>query len=166
MLAQELPIIIDVEASGFGNGSYPIEVGLILADGQTYCSLIKPEEDWTHWDKLAESLHCVSQQTLLDFGKDAIQVATQLNEMLQGKTVYSDAWANDMAWISLLYDRVELPQLFTIETLVKILSEEQQQLWGRAKNQVMVELELKRHRASSDARIIQMAYKQTLTSLD
>ena len=165
-MTQELPIIIDVEASGFGNGSYPIEVGLMLADGQTYCSLIKPESDWTHWDKTAESLHCVSQQTLLDFGKDAVQVATQLNEMLKDKTVYSDAWANDMAWISLLYDRVELPQLFTIESLVKILSEEQQQLWERAKNQVMVELELKRHRASSDARIIQMAYKQTLMSLD
>ena len=41
-----------------------------------------------------------------------------------------------------------------------------QQLWERAKNQVTVELELKRHRASSDARIIQMAYKQTLMSLD
>jgi hypothetical protein len=43
------PIIIDVEASGLGHGSYPIEVGFALADGETHCRLIKPEEDWQHW---------------------------------------------------------------------------------------------------------------------
>ena len=42
-------ITIDVEASGFGVGSYPIEVGVAFPDGGTQCYLIKPEHDWIHW---------------------------------------------------------------------------------------------------------------------
>ena len=30
------PIVIDVEASGFGKGSYPIEVGVVLPDGSRH----------------------------------------------------------------------------------------------------------------------------------
>ncbi len=45
-----LPTIIDIEASGFGRGSYPIEVGFITADGKTGCSLIKPEAQWKSWN--------------------------------------------------------------------------------------------------------------------
>ena len=29
MLTQRRPIIVDIEASGFGTGSYPIEVGVV-----------------------------------------------------------------------------------------------------------------------------------------
>ena len=32
----ELPIIIDIEASGFGRGSYPIEIGYHMPDGESY----------------------------------------------------------------------------------------------------------------------------------
>ena len=30
-----LPAVLDVEASGFGAGSYPIEVGIAMPDGTT-----------------------------------------------------------------------------------------------------------------------------------
>ena len=33
IVAFKLPPIIDVEASGFGRGSFPIEVGFVMADG-------------------------------------------------------------------------------------------------------------------------------------
>ena len=42
------PFIMDIEASGFGPDSYPIEVGLALGDGSRFCSLIVPAEHWTH----------------------------------------------------------------------------------------------------------------------
>ena len=45
------PYIIDVEASGFGNGSYPIEVGVVLNNGEKFCTLIVPAANWTHWDE-------------------------------------------------------------------------------------------------------------------
>ena len=49
------PLIIDVEASGFGPLSYPIEVGLALSAGEKYCSLILPAADWTHYCELLGS---------------------------------------------------------------------------------------------------------------
>ena len=39
--AFEPPAVLDIEASGFGVGSYPIEVGFVLPDGQSYCSLLR-----------------------------------------------------------------------------------------------------------------------------
>ena len=51
------PAVLDVEASGFGRESYPIEVGYVLSGGQTYCSLIRPLPEWTHWDPQAERVH-------------------------------------------------------------------------------------------------------------
>ncbi len=55
------PIILDIEASGFGRSGYPIEIGYALPDGQTWCSLIRPEPEWTHWDPSAEAVHHISQ---------------------------------------------------------------------------------------------------------
>ena len=31
---EEAPAVLDIEASGFGRGSYPIEVGFVLANGE------------------------------------------------------------------------------------------------------------------------------------
>ncbi len=45
-----VPNIIDFEASGFGPHSYPIEIGVIRSNGDRYCSLILPADDWTFWD--------------------------------------------------------------------------------------------------------------------
>ncbi|MFO1249856.1 MAG: hypothetical protein U1E77_01625 [Inhella sp.] len=38
----QLPAFIDIEASGFGRGSYPIEVGFVDRDGQLFCTLVQP----------------------------------------------------------------------------------------------------------------------------
>ena len=54
MPSADTPLIIDVEASGFGGASYPIEIGVALDDGHKYCALILPEPEWTHWDAAAE----------------------------------------------------------------------------------------------------------------
>ena len=51
------PIIVDVEASGFGKGSYPIEIGLVLPDGTPHCFLLAPARTWTAWDPGAEKVH-------------------------------------------------------------------------------------------------------------
>jgi len=53
--AAEVHAILDVEASGFGAGSYPIEVGYVFGDGRSYCTLIRPVSSWTHWDAKAKA---------------------------------------------------------------------------------------------------------------
>ena len=63
------PNIIDVEASGFGTASYPIEIGLALENGERYCSLIKPLAEWDHWDETAQELHGIKRAHLNKHGK-------------------------------------------------------------------------------------------------
>ncbi len=153
-----LPIIIDVEASGFGRGSYPIEIGLAMADGVTSrCFLITPLPEWQHWDEAAERVHGISRETLVRHGKPALWVADHLNQLLWGQTVCSDAWAHDSSWIGKLYDAVGSHPRFRIATLREQLSGEQLQFWQQARAE-LTRLHQQRHRASTDARLIQQTF--------
>ena len=146
---------IDVEASGLGVGSYPIEVGVAMADTSMHCTLIRPDDDWVHWDNQAEDLHGITREILLVNGKSILKVAMLLNEWLDGQTVYSDAWGNDSCWLGLLFERASLQQRFKIDSVVSLLSQEQMALWHSKKLEVTKKMDLKRHRASSDALILQ-----------
>ncbi len=99
----KIPIVIDIEASGFGKGSYPIEVGLVMPNGSAYCYLIQPYQTWTHWEEEAEKLHGLTHKTVVRFGMSGSYVARQLNKHLEGKTAYSDAWEYDNGWLTLLF---------------------------------------------------------------
>lgn len=156
------PAILDVEASGFGRGSYPIEVGFVLPNGCSHCLLIRPEPEWSEWHAEAEQLHGISREQLQRKGRSALEVAQFLNEHLAGLTVYSDAWGNDQSWLALLFESANLPIKFRLDTLRALLSEAQLQLWSATKQAVEQELELGRHRASNDARVLQLAYRRTL----
>ena len=155
------PYIIDIEASGFGPFSYPIEVGVALGPGTKYCSLIAPALDWTHWDAAAEQVHHISRSILETHGKPAVQVALSLNELLGNATVYSDGWVVDQPWLTQLFSRSGVSQQFSISPLEMILSEDQMAVWHEVKNRVITDLALTRHRASFDALIIQETWLRT-----
>ena len=154
-IADTLPAIIDIEASGLGHGSYPIEIGIVLPDGTSYCSLIRPALHWTHWDASAERLHHITPQVLADHGKPALVVATALNMRLRDRVIYSDGWVNDYSWLNLLFDEVDMTPAFRLENLRLILSEEEAALWHPTKAAVLAEIPRDRHRASIDALVIQ-----------
>ena len=164
MDVSHIPIILDIEASGFGRGSYPIEIGIAMQDSEAHCYMIQPQQDWTHWASEAESMHQISRETLQRFGRDVNYVANQLNLHLQGLTVYSDAWSNDSAWLARLFESSNTLQDFRIEHLIAITSEAQLAIWDITKQQVIEEYRLQRHRASADARIIQMTWLRTLST--
>ncbi len=159
------PVLLDIEASGLGRGSYPIEVGYALADGRSKCLLIKPLDDWQMWDANAECLHGISRAQLRLRGLDVVSVAETLNRELGGMTVYSDAWGNDQSWLALLFDRAERVQGFRLQALRALLNEKQLGLWTATKQIVERELALGRHRASNDARVLQQTYLRTLTAV-
>jgi len=150
----ELPIIIDIEASGFGRGSYPIEIGYYMPDGAAYCTLIRPEPDWTHWDEAAEAVHGIARSLLAGKGKPALEVALDLNGALRGQTVYCDAWAYDYVWLSRLYDAIDLVPTFHLKDLRELLGECEQTHWHASRLAVELRLQLRRHRASGDARTL------------
>jgi hypothetical protein len=156
------PTVLDIEASGFGRHSYPIEVGLAMADGSSFCCLIRPEPEWTHWDPAAESIHRIRRDTALAHGRPAHEVARVLNSMLRGQTVYSDGWAHDYSWMSALFEVAEMAPAFKLESLRTLLSESQAERWHDVKRQVSAQLSAPRHRASADARLLQHTLIQLL----
>ena len=115
-----------------------------------HCTLIRPEDNWLHWNEEAESLHGNTRDILLVNGKSPLKVAMLLNEWLDGETVYTDAWGNDSCWLALLYETANIQQRFTIDSVACLISQEQMSQWHPTKNQVIQEMDLKRHRASSD----------------
>jgi hypothetical protein len=150
-----LPAVMDIEASGFGRESYPIEVGVALPDGRCCCYLIKPGSDWTYWDRKAELVHGISRELLIENGTSPRHVAEALNDLLGGTEVYTDAWSFDLSWLGKLYDFAEVTQLYRLESLRSLISEHQSEVWHETMELVIQEFDLTRHRASSDARIIQ-----------
>lgn len=160
-MAMQIPAIIDFEASGFGRSSYPIEVGIVTESGESWCSLIKPEVDWQHWDQEAERAHHISRDILLQHGKSCAFVADQLNHILHGQVIYSDGWMYDYIWMARLYDAANIVPRFQLEDLRRVLSIGQQDRWHVTKSAIQEELRANRHRASSDARILQLTWLRT-----
>ncbi|MBW8847690.1 MAG: hypothetical protein JF607_22240 [Burkholderiales bacterium] len=153
----ELPTILDIEASGFGRGSYPIEVGFVTADGTLFCGLIRPEPDWLHWDESAEALHGISRELLLTHGRPVRWMAEQINLRLRGQLVYCDGWGQDYPWLARLYDAAGLLPNFRLDDLRRLLNEQEAQRWRGVTEAVRQRQQLSRHRASSDARVLQLA---------
>ena len=152
-----------MEASGFGKSSYPIEVGYVLPNGQTFCTLIQPAPQWTHWDAGAEALHGIPRTAALQHGRRIEDVARHLNEQLRGGTVYSDGWANDYSWLAALFDAAGLQPTFKLDNLRALLTEQEAANWHTAKAHVAREMGLQRHRASADARVLQLTLRRLRT---
>ena len=156
-----IPAIIDIEASGFGCESYPIEAGVIDARGNKYCSLIRPESHWNHWTAEAEMLHGVRRELLFSHGLNVNEISRQLNQLLAGTTVYCDGWVVDYPWLIKLFDAARQRMLFTCSPLESILTESQMAIWHKQKDVLTEKMNGKRHRASSDAELIQQVYLHT-----
>jgi hypothetical protein len=155
-LAHPAPTVLDVEASGFGRNSYPIEIGFVLPNGHAYCTLIRPESHWTHWDAQAEATHHIPRALLVQRGLAVPEVARTINAQLAGQTVYSDGWANDYSWLGALFDAADMSPAFKLENLRALLDDQQADQWHTVKAQVSTERGVQRHRASADARLLQL----------
>jgi hypothetical protein len=156
-----VPIIIDFEASGYGHESYPIEVGFSGRHGEGWCSLIRPEQNWSHWDENTAERHLIPREILIERGNTTQFIAEQLNFFLKDRQVYSDTLEQDQQWLQVLYDSAQIQPCFQVMDLFSIISDTQKQLWESTKIQVIKELGVARHRASSQARILQMTWLRT-----
>ena len=149
--------VLDIEASGFGRGSYPIEVGYVLPDGRAHCMLVQPGADWTHWDGAAERIHGISRAALAAHGRKPVEVAAALNGALQGQTVYCDGWAHDYPWLAALFDKAGVAQRFKLESVGRLFDDERLSQLDAARRNALLQMGLQRHRASNDARALQRA---------
>ena len=149
--------VIDIEASGFGRGSYPIEIGVCAYNGVCHCLLVKPEPDWTHWTEEAERTHGLSRDLLVKNGRSTLEIANRLNSLLENRVIYTDAWGHDNSWLMKLYDAAECWPTFKLESIRALMTEQQSALYHDSYTKAQQELLLKRHRASTDAKVIQRA---------
>ena len=106
---------------------------------------------------LAESLHGITRELLKRHGRPARWMAEQLNARLAGQTVYCDGWGQDYPWLARLFDAAALPQRFKLDDLRKLLTEAEAPRWRGVVDTVRQRQRLTRHRASSDARVLQLA---------
>ena len=161
MKAVSRPSIIDVEATGLGTGSYPIEIGMALATGVRYSTLIAPARNWTYWDREAESIHLLPRSVILTHGRPVQEVALKLNELLGTDTVFSDGWVVDKPWIIKLFDAAGIRQTFSVSPIEIILTEAQMAIWHETRSRLEEKNRLSRHRASMDALVIQETFVET-----
>jgi hypothetical protein len=157
------PCVLDIEASGFGRHSYPIEVGYVMPDGRAVCMLVRPTSEWTHWDPAAEKVHGIGRSTLVAHGQAVRDVALALNRDLAGRTVYCDGWAHDYPWLAALFDAAELRAGFRLESVSALLDEARLGRLDAARQAALSEMGLTRHRASNDARALQRALTRVST---
>lgn len=160
------PAIIDIEASGFGSYSYPIEIGVVKGNGERYCALIRPEEEWSHWCENAEAVHGISRQRIEVAGRSPRDICRELNEFLGNATAYSDAWTHDSPWLNRLFYAARINPCFHLSPIELITTEAQLMEWDEAKHRLERQLDIRRHRASCDAYLIQQTYLYTRNLVD
>jgi hypothetical protein len=156
------PPVLDLEASGFGSGSFPIEVGWVMPDGRARCTLIRPEPEWIHWDEGAERVHGIARGLLLRHGRSPTAVAQMLNDDLSGQVVYCDGWGHDYPWLALLFDAAGVLPRFRLEAVRVLLDEAGLARLQTAHAALRSAQGHGRHRASSDARALQNALQRAL----
>ena len=155
------PTIIDLEASGFGAASYPIEVGVKRGDGERFCRLIKPAPGWTHWDEKAAQLHGIEREELIRYGSEPASVCHDLNQFIHGQQVYTDGWVVDYPWLIKLFETARVDMAFKVSALDYLLSEQQMESWSQVRSGLHEEHRGQRHRASSDAELIQLTFMRS-----
>jgi hypothetical protein len=111
------PCFLDVEATGFGPNSYPIEIAWNDEHGEIHRCLIDPTSvpSWTEWGVEAERVHGIDRERLLRNGWPPEYVANRLVEDLRGKTIYTDAPDYDARWVGKLFSAIGQPLPFHFE---------------------------------------------------
>ena len=145
-------IIVDVEASGLHQESYPIEIAWQDSEQpESFDSfLIVPLAHWRHWDDYAESeIHNISREQLFDSGITVNKACERLNSALINQIIYSDAIEYDQRWIMRLFDETEIKPSFSFGSVIDLLPK-----GGDFKYNKLVESAPVKHRALDDARQI------------
>lgn len=161
----------DCEASGLGDGSYPVEIGVAWFDGkeeQSYQTLVKPfespdkpEESWTYWNTNAQGLHGLKRDELVENGTEITIIAKEMNKKFKNQVIWVDS-VFDIHWIEHLFHKAKVKKKFMVKNILKVLPE-------ILMHKLLIELpprEQVRHRALEDAVDLKEAFERVVKFID
>ena len=157
------PIFMDFEASSLDLvASYPIEVGLCMADGSLHSWLIKPHVLWRDWSESAEAIHGISREQLLEEGQEIDTVIEALDALVP-EVAFCDAWTFDSFWLHRLYHALHRKPRFHLESVSMMLQRDEVALWSDIRRSVINDLGLHTHRAANDACILRETWRRVVS---
>ena len=113
-MSKNFPLFIDIEASSPDEKAFPTSITWSLPDGQLKSVQIIPDDEWDPWDNADAE---IDLQHLFDQGVSGPDIIRELNEDLDGQTVYVDGLDEDDSLIELLFDTYQQSIGFEIATL-------------------------------------------------
>ena len=112
-----LPQFIDLSASSPDEQGYPTEIAWSLPDGSIKCVQILPDDDWSPWDNHDAD---TDVQHLMDHGVSCMDIVRELNDDLNGQTVYSDGLDFDSELLEKLYESCGEEPAFELTTISEL----------------------------------------------
>ena len=111
------PIFLDIDASTPDDNAFPTSIAWSLADGTIKSVIISPDTDWDPWDNSSPDIDI---QHLLDQGVSGPDVIREMNEDLDGQTVFVDGLDEDERLLELLFETYNDTFSFELATLSQL----------------------------------------------
>lgn len=96
--------VLDIEASGLHQSSFPIEIAWGGPNFLAKSFYIKPDKMWktSSWSNDAQRLHGISLEVVLQQGRMPTEVVEMLRTDTAGKTILSDGVSFDQNWMNMI----------------------------------------------------------------
>jgi hypothetical protein len=111
------PLFIDIEASHADDNAFPMSISWSLPDGTLKSVIISPDSDWNPWENASPD---VDIQHLLDQGVSGPDVIREINDDLDGQTVFVDGLDEDELLLELLFETYDNTLGFEIATVAQL----------------------------------------------
>jgi len=116
-IAMTHPLFIDINASQADDNAFPTSIAWSLPDGTIKSVIISPDSDWDPWDNASPE---VDIQHLMDQGVSGPDVIREMNEDLDGQTVFVDGLDEDELLLELLFETYDNTLGFELATISKL----------------------------------------------
>jgi len=113
------PLFLDIDISTPDEGGFPTAIVWSLPGGQMKSVIISPDDDWSPWDNTDGS---VDVQHLMDQGVSGPDIIREMNDDLDGQTVFVDGLDEDENALELLYETYGESLSFEVEPITKLFS--------------------------------------------
>jgi len=111
------PLFLDIDASNADDNAFPTSIAWSLPDGTIKSVIICPDTDWEPWDNSSPD---VDIQHLMDHGVSGPDIIREMNEDLDGQTVFIDGLDEDEQLLELLFETYNDSFGFEIATLTQL----------------------------------------------